>query len=96
VPFDWYYPRPELASSYLEEFSRRGARALTVFAERGLGKTAFLHRDLTPQAVLRNRLPVYVDVWAVRTDPAAAGGYRVPRVSASDIHAAHSRLDPDG
>lgn len=68
---DWYYPRPELAKSYLEEFSRRGARALTVFAERGLGKTAFLQRDLTPEAVVRGRLPVYVDVWAVRTDPAA-------------------------
>ena len=39
---DWYYRRPELAKRYLEEFSNRGARALTVFAERGLGKTAFL------------------------------------------------------
>ena len=47
MTLDWYYPRPELARSYLEEFSRRGARALTVFAERGLGKTAFLQRDLT-------------------------------------------------
>src|SRR5262249_48331336 len=36
-----------------------------------VGKTAFLQRDLTPAAVLRGRLPVYVDVWAVRTDPAA-------------------------
>jgi hypothetical protein len=71
LAIDWYFPRPELAKSYLEEFSRRGARALTVFAERGLGKTAFLQRDLTPEAVARGRLPVYVDVWAVRTDPAA-------------------------
>jgi len=71
VSLDWHYPRPDLAIDYLEEFSRRGARALTIFAERGLGKTAFLQRDLTPQAVQRGRLPVYVDVWAVRTDPAA-------------------------
>jgi hypothetical protein len=36
-----------------------------------VGKTAFLQRDLTPEAVGRGGLPVYVDVWAVRTDPAA-------------------------
>jgi hypothetical protein len=71
LAIDWYFPRPELAKTYLDEFSRRGARALTVFAERGLGKTAFLQRDLTPEAAARGRLPVYVDVWAVRTDPAA-------------------------
>jgi hypothetical protein len=68
---DWYYPRPELAKRYLEEFSSRGARALTIFAERGLGKTAFLQRDLAPRAIGDGRIPIYVDVWAVRTDPAA-------------------------
>jgi hypothetical protein len=67
---EWYYPRQDLARDYLVEFQRRGARALTVFAERGAGKTAFLQRDLAVVAAKNGRLPVYVDAWAVRGDPA--------------------------
>ena len=67
---DWYFKRPELARDYLREFERLGARALTMFAERGTGKTAFLQKDLGPLVTAHDRLPVYLDLWSVRTDPA--------------------------
>ena len=67
---DWYFKRPALAQDYLREFERLGARALTMFAERGTGKTAFLQKDLGPLVAAHGRLPVYLDLWSVRTDPA--------------------------
>ncbi|MDE0978338.1 MAG: hypothetical protein OR999_13800, partial [Arenicellales bacterium] len=70
MSIDWYYARPELARGYLVEFERRGARALSMMAERGSGKTAFLQQDLGPIAAAHNRMPIYLDVWAVRNDPA--------------------------
>lgn len=67
---NWYFNRTGLALTYLNQFERLGARALTVFAERAVGKTAFLINDLAPQASSMGRVPVYLDVWSVRNDPA--------------------------
>jgi hypothetical protein len=70
VKISWDYPRPDLAKRYLHEFQSLGAKAITIFAGRGLGKTHFLKNDLAPYAFVNGRLPVYVDVWQDRGSPA--------------------------
>lgn len=67
---DWHFPRNALAKQFLDDFARLGARALALFAERGIGKTEFLQKDLAPAAKEAGAIPVYVDVWRVREDPA--------------------------
>ena len=66
ISISWDYPRAELAKRYLHEFQALGAKAITIFAGRGLGKTHFLKNDLAPCALANGRLPVYVDVWQDR------------------------------
>ena len=71
MPTDWSYPRRGLAQQFLTEFDDFGAKALTVFAGRGIGKTHFLQRDLAPLALANGRLPIYIDVWREREHPAS-------------------------
>ena len=68
----WHYPRPDLATNYLRQFSPGPAEAITLFAQRRAGKTAFLRHDLTPAAVRQKLQPVYIDLWANVGDPARA------------------------
>jgi hypothetical protein len=48
-----------------------GVRALTLFAGRGIGKTAFILEDLIPLARQHHFLCVYVDLWECPEGPAA-------------------------
>lgn len=65
----WHYPRPQLAQSYLWGFDPGPAEALTLFAERGSGKTSFLKYDLAPAAVAAGLQPVLIDFESNRIDP---------------------------
>lgn len=66
-----HVPRPALAAQYLAPVLEFGVRALTLFAGRGIGKTAFILQDLIPLAQSRGFLCVYVDLWECSEGPAA-------------------------
>lgn len=68
----WHYHRPELAERYLRRFDPGPAEALTLFAERRSGKTAFLQNDLGVVALDQKLQPVYIDLWSNRADPGRA------------------------
>lgn len=68
----WHYPRTGLAEQFLRRFNPGPAQALTLFAERRAGKTAFLQNDLAPAAIAAKLQPVYIDLWAHRADPGRA------------------------
>jgi hypothetical protein len=44
----WHYPRPELASKYLQVFDVGLSSARALFAKRRMGKSEFLEQDLIP------------------------------------------------
>ncbi len=68
----WHYPRPELANTFLRRFDPGPAEALTLFAQRRSGKTAFLKNDLAAAALATKLQPVYIDLWAHMDDPSLA------------------------
>lgn len=68
----WHYPRRELAEDFLRRFDPGPAEALTLFAERRSGKTAFLKNDLSIEAIAQELQPVYIDLWANRGEPGRA------------------------
>lgn len=63
--------RAALAKRYLVPVLEFGIRALTLFAGRGIGKTAFILEDLIPLARQHHFLCVYVDLWECPEGPAA-------------------------
>jgi hypothetical protein len=62
-----YFLRRHLAASYCDALIGDGlvdvSSGLFLAAPRRTGKTTFLQRDLMPEAVSRQWLPVYVDLW---------------------------------
>lgn len=46
----WHYPRPELATTYLQVFDLGLMSARALFAKRRMGKSEFLEQDLIPAA----------------------------------------------
>lgn len=68
----WYFARPELAKRQLDTFQITGAQAMALYAERRMGKTSFLRYDVMPEALKRNLLPIYIDLWETRGDSLAA------------------------
>ena len=66
-----HVPRQALAEQYLAPVLEFGVRAVTLFAGRGIGKTAFILQDLIPLAQSRGFLCVYVDLWECPEGPAA-------------------------
>lgn len=68
----WHYHRPELAERYLRRFDPGPAEALTLFAERRSGKTAFLQNHLGVVALDQKLQPVYIDLMSNRADPGRA------------------------
>lgn len=67
-----HVPREALAQRYLAPVLQFGVRALTLFAGRGIGKTAFILADLIPYARQHNFMCVYVDLWESPDAPALA------------------------
>lgn len=70
APFDWHYPRTDLADTILDRFAVGATTSLTLFAPRRMGKTEFVVRDLLPMAVKRGYIEVYVNFWDRKDDPA--------------------------
>ncbi|MBC8737095.1 hypothetical protein F6X40_09770 [Paraburkholderia sp. UCT31] len=68
----WHFPRPELASGYLELLELGLSSARTLFARRRMGKTEFLQKDLAPAAERAGYLTAYVNLWEDRDEPAGA------------------------
>ena len=66
-----HVPRRALAEQYLAPVLAFGVRAVTLFAGRGIGKTAFILKDFIPLAQSRGFLCVYVDLWECPDGPAA-------------------------
>src|ERR1700730_7277822 len=69
APDPWHYPRSELARTFLRRFDPGPAEALTLFAQRRSGKTAFLKNDLATIGIEAKLQPVYIDLWAHLDDP---------------------------
>ena len=65
-----HVPRHRLAQQYLAPVLEFGVRAITLFGGRGIGKTAFICKDLIPLAQQRGFLCVYVDLWECPEGPA--------------------------
>jgi len=61
--------RPALAKAYLTLLQSQQGRPLALFAPRRIGKTYFLHNDLTPAAESGGFLTVYADLWLQRGLP---------------------------
>lgn len=64
-----HVPRDALARRYLAPVLEYGVRALTLFAGRGIGKTAFILQDLIPLAQQHRFFCVYVDLWECPEGP---------------------------
>jgi hypothetical protein len=67
--------RPQLAKAYLAMLQSQLGRPIALFAPRRIGKTYFLHNDLTPIATKEGFLPVYADLWLQRGFPLEAINY---------------------
>lgn len=68
-----YFLRRNLAASYCDALTGDGlvdaSSGLFLAAPRRTGKTTFLQRDLMPEAISRQWLPVYVDLWESQQTP---------------------------
>jgi hypothetical protein len=68
----WHFPRPELAAQYLNVFDVGLTSARALFAKRRMGKSEFPEQDLLPAARAAGYIPVYLNLWDARTQPAPA------------------------
>ena len=68
-----YFVRRNLAARYCDALAGEGlvdaGSGLFLAAPRRTGKTTFLQRDLMPEALSRQWLPVYVDLWESQQTP---------------------------
>lgn len=68
-----YFFRGSLAASYCDALTGEGivdaSSGLFLAAPRRTGKTTFLQHDLMPEAVSRQWLPIYVDLWESQQTP---------------------------
>lgn len=71
-PDPWHFPRPALATAYLDAFDLKLSSARGLFARRRMGKTEFLQQDLLPAARERGYLVAYTNLWDNRAAPDAA------------------------
>lgn len=60
----WHFPRPDLASHYLEALLAAPRRPISIFGPRQTGKTTLLTTDLAHAAEQQGLVPIYVDLWA--------------------------------
>lgn len=66
---DWHYPRPQLAEHYLQSVKLGMMNRIALHGVRRVGKTEFLLRDLSPLALEKGYLPIYVNLWATPECP---------------------------
>lgn len=67
----WHYPRTDLADQYLKTLDIGLIKSLALFAQRRMGKTEFLRKDLIPAAEQAGYITIYVSLWEFREDPEA-------------------------
>jgi hypothetical protein len=67
----WHYPRTDLADQYLKTLDIGLIKSLALFAQRRMGKTEFLRKDLVPAAEQAGYITIYVSLWESREDPEA-------------------------
>jgi len=65
----WHYPRPKLAGQYLQTLQVGLIKSLAIFAQRRMGKTEFLRKDLMPAAEQAGYTTIYVSLWETKDDP---------------------------
>ena len=65
----WHYPRTALADQYLKTLGIGLSKSLVLFAQRRMGKTEFLRKDLLPAAEKAGYITIYVSLWESREDP---------------------------
>ncbi|CDQ10972.1 conserved protein of unknown function [Acidithiobacillus ferrivorans] len=65
----WHYPRTALADQYLKTLGIGLSKSLVLFAQRRMGKTEFLRKDLLPAAEMAGYITIYVSLWESREDP---------------------------
>ncbi|MGD1524154.1 hypothetical protein [Vibrio owensii] len=68
----WHYPRKSFADFILDGMTNQLLDRVTIFAPRKRGKTEFIRKDVIPACHEREILPVYIDFWKIKDDPAAA------------------------
>jgi hypothetical protein len=67
----WHYPRPELANQYIQTLQVGLIKSLAIFAQRRMGKTEFLRKDLMPAAEQTGYTVIYVSLWETKDEPEA-------------------------
>ncbi|AEM48658.1 hypothetical protein Acife_2570 [Acidithiobacillus ferrivorans SS3] len=65
----WHYPRTALADQYLKTLAIGLSKSLVLFAQRRMGKSEFLRKDLLPAAEKAGYITIYVSLWESREDP---------------------------
>ncbi|MBU2829223.1 ATP-binding protein [Acidithiobacillus ferriphilus] len=65
----WHCPRTALADQYLKTLGIGLSKSLVLFAQRRMGKTEFLRKDLLPAAEKAGYITIYVSLWESREDP---------------------------
>jgi hypothetical protein len=68
----WHFARPVLAKQYLGEFDLGLISARALFANRRMGKSTFLERDLIPAAKKAGYITPYLNLWTATRTPAQA------------------------
>lgn len=65
----WHFPRPNLATHYLNILDLGVSAHLAIIAPRRKGKTLFMLRDLAPLASQKRYLPIYASFWQNTNEP---------------------------
>lgn len=60
---DWHFPRPALATAYIEKMFTAGISRLAFFGRRRIGKTEFMRQDLMPAADAQGIITLYCSMW---------------------------------
>lgn len=66
---DWHYPRRDIAETILNLFESESTHAITIFADRKMGKTEMLIEDLWPLAEKAGYEVRYTSFWLDKSSP---------------------------
>lgn len=69
---DWHFPRPALATQYLQQIETGLSTNIVLFAARRTGKTEFVQQDLLPMARERGFVAITIDFWSNQENPIQA------------------------
>jgi len=69
MAISWHYKRPTLAKNITGQLTSGLFNRLAYLGQRRIGKTMFLLKDLTPELVKANCIPVYISMWSNKNAP---------------------------